>query len=92
MNEKHIAGFGGGLILMSFLIIILSPFFEEVKDKVNDEGGTLGFTQLQEIKDEAKGTLQNSSVIKGFQELLGNVTGEMKDSITTKINNTFSDI
>ncbi len=92
MKEKNIAGYGGGLILISLLIIILSPFFEEVKDKVFVEDGTPGFTQLQEIKDEAKAKLQNSTVVEGFQELVGNVSDGMREDITTKIKKTFSDI
>jgi len=56
------------------------------------EDGTPGFTQLQEIKDEVKGNLQNSTVVEGFQELVGNVTDEMRENITTKITETFSDV
>jgi len=84
MKEKNIAGYGGGLILISLLIIILSPFFEEIKDKVFVEDGTPGFTQLQEIKDEVKGNLQNSTVIEGFQELVGNVTDEMREKMKSE--------
>ena len=92
MKEKNIAGYGGGLILISLLIIILSPFFEEIKDKVLVEDGTPGFTQLQEIKDEVKDKIQNSTVIEGFQELVGNVSDGMREDITTKIKKTFSDV
>jgi len=92
MKEKHIAGYGGGLLLISLLIIILSPFVEGVMDKVFVEDGTPGFTQLQEIKDEVKSNLENSTVVEGFQDLVGNVTDEMRESITTKIQKTFSDV
>jgi len=86
------AGFGGVVILMSFLIIIFSPVLEEVKDQVFVEDGLPGFTLLQAIKDEGKGQLQNNTIIEEFQELVGNVTDEMRENITTKINQTFSDV
>lgn len=92
MKDKHIIGYGGGLILLSFLIIILSPIFEDVKDQVFVEDATPGFTQLEEIKDEAKGQLANSTAVEEFQELVGNVTDEMRKNITTKIKETFSDV
>jgi len=85
-------GFGGVVILMSFLIIILSPVLEEVKDQVFVEDGLPGFTLLQAIKDEGKAKLQNNTIIEEFQELVGNVTDEMRENITTKINKTFSDV
>ena len=92
MKEKHVAGLGGGLILVSFLVIILSPFYDEVKDEVFVEGKSPGFTQLAEIRDEAKGQLHNNTALDEFQEFVGNVTGEMRDNITTKIDDTFSDV
>ena len=85
-------GFGGVVILMSFLIIIFSPVLEEVKDQVFVEDGLTGFTLLQAIKDEGKDQLQNNTIIEEFQELVGNVTDEMRENITTKINQTFSDV
>ncbi len=91
MRDKHIAGLGGGLILASFLVIILSPFYDEIQDEVFIEGKTPGFTQLAEIKDEAKSQLQNSTALEDFQEFVGNVTGDMRENISTGIHNTFSD-
>ena len=85
-------GFGGVVILMSFLIIIFSPVLEEVKDQVFVEDGLPGFTLLQAIKDEGKSQLQNNTIVEEFQELVGNVTDEMRENITTKINQTFSDV
>ncbi len=92
MRDKHIAGLGGGLILMSFMIIILSPFYDDIQDEVFVEGKTPGFTQLAEIRDEARGQIQNNTALDEFQEFVGNVTGEMRENIKTNIDNTFSDV
>jgi len=92
MREKHIAGIGGGLFLVSLLIIVIAPVFEEVKDNVFVEGKTPGFTQLEELKDEAKGQLQNNTTLDEFKELLGNLTDDMRENFKTKINSTFSDV
>ena len=89
MNEKYIAGVGGGLILFSFLIIVLFPVFESVKDKVIIENGTPGFSQLRAIKDEAKDSFKNNTVVEEFRELVGNVTNEMQEQIIVGVNQTF---
>ena len=90
MKEKHIAGLGGGLIIGSLLIIILSPFFDEVQEEVFVEGRTPGFTQLQELKDEARGQIHNNTALDEFQELVGNVTGDIRDNLKSNIDKTFS--
>jgi len=92
MREKHIAGIGGGLFLVSLLIIVIAPVFEEVKDNVFVEGKTPGFTQLEELKNEAKDQLHNNPTLDEFQDLLGNVTDDMKENLKTNIDKTFSDI
>jgi len=88
MNEKYIAGIGGGLILTSFLIIVFFFIVEGVDDKYIVQNGTPGFSQLQTIKDDAKESLENSTILENFKQLLGNVTYEMKDKISVGINET----
>ena len=88
MNEKILAGIGGG-ILTSFLIIVLFFVAEGVDEKYMVQNGTPGFSQLQTIRDEAKVSLQNNTVFEEFRELVGNVTNEMKNKITVGINQTF---
>jgi len=92
MNEKHVAGFGGGLIIISLLLIVVSPVFDQVKDEVFVKGGTPGFTQLGELKDEAKAHLQNNTALDDFRELVGNVTDDMSKNVKTNIHQTFSDM
>ena len=91
MNDKILAGIGGGLIFTSFLIIVLFFVAEGVDEKYIVQNGTPGFSQLQTIRDDAKETIQNSSIIENFKQFAGNVTYEMKDKITMGINATLGE-
>ena len=91
MNEKILAGIGGGLILTSFLIIVLFFLAEGVDEKYVVTNGTPGFSQLQTIRDDAKETIQNSTVVENFKEFAGNVTYEMKEKISVAINETLGE-
>jgi len=88
MNEKILAGIGGGLILTSFLIIVLFFVAEGVDDKYIVQNGTPGFSQLQTIRDDARETIQNSTILENFKQIAGNVTYEMKEKISIAINET----
>jgi len=89
MNEKHLAGLGAGLILLSFAIILLYPVFLEVRDTVEVENGAPGFAQLRAIKDEAKESITNNTVVEEFRELVGNVSEGIQEKITVGIKETF---
>ncbi len=91
MNEKILAGIGGGLIFTSFLIIVLFFVAEGVDEKYIVQNGTPGFSQLQTLRDDAKETIQNSSIIENFKQFAGNVTYEMKDKISIGINATLGE-
>ncbi len=88
MNEKILAGIGGGLILTSFLIIVLFFVAEGVDDRYIVQNGTPGFSQLQIIRDDVKERLQNSTILENFKQIAGNVTYEMKEKISLGINET----
>ena len=88
MNEKYLAGLGGGLILISFGIIVSFFVFQGVEEKVVIHDGTPGFAQLNAIKDEAKNQLENNTVIEEFKKIVGNVTDKMEESIREGINQT----
>ena len=92
MNEKHIAGVGGGLILASFAIIVSFFVFQGVEEQVVVENGVPGFSQLAAIRDGAKNSLQNNTVIEEFKELMGNVSKQLKEKITPVVNQTMSEI
>ncbi len=91
MNDKVLAGIGGGLIFTSFLIIVLFFVAEGVDEKYIVQNGTPGFSQLQTIRDDAKETIRNNTIIENFKQFAGNVTYAMKDKITMAINATFGE-
>jgi hypothetical protein len=91
MNEKHIAGVGGGLILASFAIIVSFFVFQGVEEQVVVENGAPGFSQLAAIRDGAKNSLQNNSVVEEFKELVGNVSDQVIEKISPVVNQTMSE-
>ena len=90
MNEKYIAGVGGGLILASFAIIVSFFVFQGVEEQVVVENGVPGFSQLAAIRDVAKNSLQNNSIVEEFKELVGNVSDQVKEKISPVVNQTMS--
>ena len=92
MREIHLAGIGGGLILASFAIIVSFFVFQGVEEQVIVENGAPGFAQLAAIRDSAKNSLQNNTVIEEFKELVGNVSKQVKEKITPVVNQTMSEI
>jgi hypothetical protein len=92
MKEKYLAGIGGGLILASFAIIVSFFVFQGVEEQVIVENGAPGFSQLAAIRDGAKNTLQNNSVVEEFKELVGNLSNQVKEKISPVVNQTFSEI
>ncbi len=91
MKEIHLAGIGGGLILASFAIIVSFFVFQGVEEQVVIENGAPGFSQLAAIRDEAKNSLKNNTVVEEFKELVGNVTDEVKEKFSPVVNQTISD-
>ena len=92
MKEKYLAGIGGGLILASFAIIVSFFVFSEFEARVIVENGKPGFAQLSAIRDEAKNTLENNTVVEEFKELVGNVTDEVKEKMSPVVNQTITEI
>ncbi len=92
MKEKYLAGIGGGLILTSFAIIVSFFVFQEFDERIVVKNGPPGFAQLGAIRDEAKNTLQNNSVVEEFKELVGNVTDQVKEKLSPVVNETMSEI
>jgi len=91
MREIHLAGIGGGLILSSFAIIVSFFIFQGVEEQVVVENGAPGFSQLAAIRDGAKNTLQNNSVVEEFKELVGNVSEQVKEKISPVVKQTISE-
>jgi len=91
MREIHLAGIGGGLILASFAIIVSFFVFQGVEEQVVIENGAPGFSQLAAIRDGAKNSLQNNSVVEEFKELVGNVSDQVIEKISPVVNQTMSE-
>ena len=91
MREIHLAGIGGGLILASFAIIVSFFVFQGVEEQVVIENGAPGFSQLAAIRDGAKNSLQNNSVVEEFKELVGNVSDQVIETISPVVNQTMSE-
>jgi len=91
MKEKYLAGIGGGLILASFGIIVSFFVFQGVEEQVVVENGAPGFSQLAAIKDGAKNTIQNNSVVEEFKELVGNLSNQVQEKISPVVNQTMSE-
>jgi len=92
MNEKYLAGIGGGIILASFAIIVSFFIFQGVEEQVVIENGAPGFSQLAAIRDGAKNSLQNNSVVEEFKELVGKVSDQVIEKISPVVNQTMSEI
>ncbi len=92
MREIHLAGIGGGLILASFAIIVSFFVFQGVEEQVIVENGAPGFSQLAAIRDGAKNSLQNNSVVEEFKELVGKVSDQVIEKISPVVNQTMSEI
>ena len=91
MKEIHLAGIGGGLILASFAIIVTFFVFQGVEEQVIVENGAPGFSQLAAIRDGAKNSLQNNSVVEEFKEIVGNVSDQVIEKISPVVNQTISE-
>ncbi len=91
MREIHLAGIGGGLILASFAIIVSFFVFQGVEEQVVVENGAPGFSQLAAIRDGAKNSLQNNSVVEEFKELMGNVSDQVIEKISPVVKQTMSE-
>ena len=91
MKEIHLAGIGGGLILASFAIIVSFFVFQGVEEQVVIENGAPGFSQLAAIRDGAKNSLQNNSVVEEFKELVGNVSDQVIEKVSPVVNQTMSE-
>ncbi len=86
MNDKYLAGVGGGLILASFAIIISFFVFQGVEEQVVIQNGAPGFSQLAAIRDQGKNTIDNNTVVEEFKELVGNLSNQVIEKISPVIN------
>ncbi len=80
MDEKYIAGFGAGLLLISFGIIISFLVATGVENKAMEENQTISFEQLTEL-DRTHEKLINNPTSQEFRRFVGDTVDELKNKI-----------
>ena len=80
MNEKYLAGFGAGLLLISFGIIVSFLVASGVESKAMEENQTIGFEQLGELRN-THGKLRNYPATEEFRNFVGKTVDEIKESV-----------
>lgn len=81
MNEKYLSGFGAGLILISFGIIVSFFVATGVETKAAEENQTISFEQLRELPQYTHETLKNNPVTQEFRKFVGNTVEQLKNKV-----------
>ena len=80
MNEKYLAGFGAGLLLISFGVIVSFLVATGVESKAMEENKTISFEQLTDLGN-THGNLKNNPTSQEFRKFVGNTVDELKDKV-----------
>ena len=80
MNEKYLAGFGAGLLLISFGVIVSFLVVTGVESKAMEENQTISFEQLTDL-ESTHGKLKNNPTTQEFRKFVGNTVDELKDKV-----------
>jgi hypothetical protein len=80
MNEKYLSGFGAGLILISFGIIVSFFVATGVENRAMEENQTISFEQLTDF-DSSHENLKNNPTSQEFRKFIGNTVDELKDKV-----------
>ncbi len=80
MNEKYLSGFGAGLILISFGIIVSFFVATGVETKAAEENQTISFEQLGDFSNTHK-NLKNNPTSQEFRKFVGESIDEIKESV-----------
>ena len=80
MDEKYLAGFGAGLILISFGVIISYLVVTGVENKAMEENQTISFEQLTDL-DSTHGKLKNIPATQEFRKFVDETVDEIKDKV-----------
>lgn len=81
MNEKYISGFGAGLILISFGIIVSYLVASGVENEAMESNQTIGFEQLEDLHENSYDRLKNSPTSQEFRKFVGDKVEELKDKV-----------
>ena len=81
MDEKYLSGFGAGLILISFGIIVSYLVASGVENEAAERNQTINFEQLEDLHLRSHDTLKNNPTTQEFRKLVGDTVDELKDKI-----------
>ncbi len=84
MNEKYISGFGAGLILISFGVIISYFVASGVENQAAENNQTISFEQLENLHENSYDTVKNSPTSQEFRKFVGDTVEELKDKVVLK--------
>jgi hypothetical protein len=91
MNEKYLAGFGAGLILISFGVIVSFLVATGVENKAMEENQTISFEQLTDL-DSTHEKLKNNPTSQEFRKFVGNTVDELKDKVVLENSTLYWDL
>ena len=91
MDEKYLAGFGAGLILISFGVIISYLVATGVENKAMEENQTISFEQLTDL-DSTHGKLKNNPASEEFRKFVGETVDEIKDKVVLENSTLYFDL
>ena len=93
MDEKYLSGFGAGLILISFGIIVSFLVATGVENETMENNQTIGFEQLSDFQSSHQ-HLKNNPATQEFKKFVGNTVDDLQDNVViinstlhSKINN-----
>ncbi len=81
MNEKYLSGFGAGLILISFGIIISFLVATGVENEAMENNRTISFEQLEDLHLNTHDTVKNSPSSQEFRQFVGDTVEELKNKV-----------
>ena len=92
MNEKYLSGFGAGLILISFGIIVSYLVATGVENEAMERNQTISFEQLGDFHENTHDTIRNSPTSQEFRKFVGDTVQELKDKVIIENSTLHSEI
>ncbi len=92
MNEKYLSGFGAGLILISFGIIVSFLVATGVENEAMERNQTISFEQLGNFHETTHDTIKNSPTSQEFRKFVGDTVDELKNKVILENSTLHSEI
>ncbi len=92
MDEKYLSGFGAGLILISFGIIVSYLVATGVENEAMERNQTISFEQLGDLHENTHDTIKNSPTSQEFRKFVGDTVQELKDKVVLENSTLHSEI